>query len=48
MGDWVILFGKNLFSKPSTVIKDKCYFVEIHLRLLTRSKICFIFGLFAN
>ena len=44
MGDWVILFGKNLFSKPSTVIKDNCYFVEI----LTPRKICFILGLFAN
>ena len=48
MGGWVILFGKNLFSKPSTVIKDNWDFVEIHTRLLTRCKICFNLGLFAN
>ena len=31
---------------PLTVID--CYFLGVHIRLLTRRKICFTLGLFAN
>ena len=31
-----------------TVIEDDCYFLSVHIRLLTRCKICFTLGLFAN
>ena len=50
MGDWVILFGKNLFSKPNLLCSKvhDCHFWGVQVRLSTRSKICFTFGLFAN
>ena len=58
MDDCVILFGKNLFSRPNlqrsraimllTVIKDDYYFGGVHIGLLTQCKICFTLGLLAN
>ena len=58
MGDWPISFGKNLFSRPNLlwsravmlliVVEDDCCFLCVHKRLLTRCKICFTLGLFAN
>ena len=31
-----------------TVIKDDCYFLGVHIGLLSRCKICFSLGLLAN
>ena len=48
--DWVILFGKNLFSKSNLMwskVHD-CYFLGVHIRLSTPCELCFILGLFAN
>ena len=30
------------------VIEDDCYFLGVHIRLLTRCKICLTLGLFSN
>ena len=50
MGDWVILCGKDLFFKLNLLgskVPD-CHVLGVQIRLSTRCKICFTFGLFSN
>ena len=57
MGDWIIFLGGGRIpgliycdQEPLwllTVIEDDCY-LGVHIRLLSRCKICFTLGLFAN
>ena len=46
MGDWVILFPNNLFSRPNVLWSTMIFAIlGVHKRLLTRIKICFTLGL---
>ena len=45
VGDWVILFGKNLFSRPNLLMSNMIAICGCKYKTITRCKICFTLGL---